>query len=227
MQKNIKHKTVKTPRVNAARARRQSRAEYEYQAARHHQSYVAAAVRRMYSHSGPLLICEALLFAVVGILMLIKPLAILSIMTIVIGIGLVLFGLYRTVAGFVVQHDMGGGAVDVVFGLINIVLGVLFCVFPIGSVVGLMYIFVVLFLFKAIRALVYALNMARVGTAHSGFDIAMSILLIVIAVALLFFPILGVVGVVYYVAIALIVYAIFDIYMFIQLLRLRNYVIEE
>lgn len=101
---------------------------------------VAASVKRLYNKSAPLLICEALLFGVAAILMVFKPVAILTALTFVIGIALILFGLYRTIAGFVVSRDAGGGWVDVLFGLINVVLGVLFCIYPVGSVISLVYI---------------------------------------------------------------------------------------
>ena len=74
---------------------------------------VAASVKHLYNKSAPLLICEALLFGVAAILMVFKPVAILTALTFVIGVALVLFGLYRTIAGFVVSRDAGGGQANV------------------------------------------------------------------------------------------------------------------
>lgn len=185
---------------------------------------MAAAVGRLYDKSAPLLICEALLFGAAAVLMFFKPIAILTVITYVIGIALVLFGLYRTVSGFVSSHSIGEGWLDVMFGLLNIVLGVLFCIYPVGSIVSLAYIFVILFLFKALRALVFAINMARAKFGHYIFNLILAIVLVVLAIALFFFPVATVVAVMYYLAITLLLYAASDVYMFIELMRLKRLV---
>lgn len=185
---------------------------------------IAAMVRRLYDKSAPLLICESMLFIVAGVFLLIKPVAILTALTFIIGIGLVLFGLYRTISGFVTSHNIGGGWFDVLFGLLNIVLGVLFCIYPVNSLISIVYIFVILFLFKALRALIFAINMARAKFGHYVFNLIMTIILVVLAVALLFFPMAGAIALVYYMAITLFLYAVADIYMFIELMRLKRIV---
>lgn len=193
-------------------------------AARRGTSAVAASVKRLYNKSAPLLICEALLFGIAAILMVFKPVAILTALTFVIGIALVLFGLYRTIAGFVVSHDIGGGWFDVLFGLVNVVLGVLFCIYPVGSIISLVYIFVVLFLFKSLRALIFSINMIRAKFGHYWFDLIMSIILIALAVFLMVYPIAGAVVMVYYLAITLLLYAAADVYMYVEILRLKKMV---
>lgn len=185
---------------------------------------IASMVRRLYDKSAPLLVCESLLFIGAGVFLLIKPVAILTALTFIIGIGLVLFGLYRTISGFVTSHNIGGGWFDVLFGLLNIVLGVLFCIYPVNSLISIVYIFVILFLFKALRALVFAINMVRARFGHYVFNLIMAIILVVLAVALLFFPMAGAVAMVYYLAITLFLYAVADIYMFIELMRLKRMV---
>lgn len=183
---------------------------------------VAASVKRLYNKSAPLLICEALLFGIAAILMVFKPVAILTALTFVIGVALVLFGLYRTISGFVVSRDMGGGWFDVLFGLVNVVLGVLFCIYPVGSIISLVYIFVVLFLFKALRALVFSINMIRAKFGHYWFDLVMSIILIALAVFLMAYPMAGAVVMIYYLAITLLLYAAADVYMYIEVLKLKK-----
>lgn len=183
---------------------------------------IKSMVRRLYDKSAPLLICESLLFFVAGVFLLVKPVAILTALTFIIGIGLVLFGLYRTISGFITSRNIGGGWFDVLFGLINIVLGVLFCIYPVSSLLSVVYIFVILFLFKALRALIFAINMARAKFGHYIFNLVMAILLVALAVALLFFPMAGAIAMVYYLAMTLFLYAVADIYMFIELLRLKK-----
>lgn len=183
---------------------------------------IAASVKRLYNKSAPLLICEALLFGIAAILMVVKPVAILTALTLVIGIALILFGLYRTIAGFVVSRDVGGGWVDVLFGLVNIVLGVLFCIYPVGSIISLIYIFIVLFLFKSLRALIFSVNMIRAKFGHYWFDLIMSVILIVLAIFLMVYPMAGAVVMVYYLAAVLLLYAAADVYMYIEILRLKK-----
>ncbi len=185
---------------------------------------IAASVKRLYNKSAPLLICEALLFGVVAILMVVKPVAILTALTFVIGIALVLFGLYRTIAGFVVSRDMGGGWFDVVFGLLTVVLGVLFCIYPVGSIAAMVYIFVILFMLRALLSLIFSINMIRAKFGHYWFDLIVSILLIGLAIFLMFYPMAGAVVMVYYLAIALLLYAAADVYMYIEILRLKRLV---
>lgn len=185
-------------------------------------SPIAASVKRLYNKSAPLLICEALLFGIAAILMVVKPVAILTALTLVIGIALILFGLYRTIAGFVVSRDVGGGWVDVLFGLVNIVLGVLFCIYPVGSIISLIYIFIVLFLFKALRALIFSVNMIRAKFGHYWFDLIMSVILIALAIFLMVYPMAGAVVMVYYLAAVLLLYAAADVYMYIEILRLKK-----
>lgn len=187
---------------------------------------VAYGVQRLYSRSVPLLLGEALLFIGVGVLMLIKPLDVLMLLTLVLGGGLILSGLYRVIAGFVASYGYGGAWVDVVFGLINIAIGVLFCVYPLGAVISLVYVFVVLFGVKAFRALVFAINMARVRFGNWRLNFIVAMLLVVVTIMLLFYPTAGAIAVVVYLAIMLFMYALFDLYMFWQLRRLKRVIAD-
>ena len=91
---------------------------------------LAVHIQRMYNKSAPLLLFEAILFGAVAIFMLIKPLEILTVLTFIIGIALAVFGLYRMISGFVTSREIGGGWLDVLFGIVNVVLGILFCINP-------------------------------------------------------------------------------------------------
>ncbi|MBD5400790.1 hypothetical protein HDR61_03545 [bacterium] len=183
-------------------------------------------IQGLYNRSAPLLICEAALLFFAAVLMIFRPIAMLSMMTFVIGVGLILFGLYRTIAGFTVSRAPGGGWIDVIFGLMNIVLGVLFCVYPMDSSVGLVYVFIALLLFKAIKALIFAINMARARIGHYALDLTVAVVLFLLTVLLMFFPIVGAVAMVYLLAVILLMFAASDIYMFIELFHLKNQIKE-
>ena len=90
---------------------------------------VVASVGRMYRRGAPMLICEALLFFIAALVLIIRPVLVLTIFTYIIGVALLAFGLYRMISGFVASDDNGGGGIDVVFGVINIVLGIYYLAF--------------------------------------------------------------------------------------------------
>lgn len=184
--------------------------------------YVAHSVQRMYNKTAPVLIVESVVFMVLGILMLVNPLGFLSMITFVFGCALILIGFYRMVSGFIVSHETGGGWPDVLSGLISVIIGVLFLIFPLGSMVGLVYLFVVLFVFMAWRALVFAINMARVRFGNYVFNLVMAIALFCVSVWLLFYPTAGATAVVIYVAVILMMYAVANLYMYWVLRRLKR-----
>lgn len=181
-----------------------------------------ALVNKMYHNTAPLLLVEAILFAIMSILMLIKPVEILSAVTFVIGGVLVLFGLYRVSMVFVSNLGLGVGSFDVFFGLVTLILGVVFLVYPRDAMIGIIYVFVVLFLLNALRMLFFAINMARIGFGHYIIDILVSILMICLSVVLLFIPNVAVGIMVFFLAVILALYAAADVYMFVKLYRLRR-----
>ena len=181
-------------------------------------------IQNLYNRSAPLLICEAALLSLAAVFMIIRPVAMLGMLTFIVGVGLILFGLYRTVAGFMMSRAPGGGWIDVIFGLINIVLGVLFCAFPNGSALGMVYVFIALLLFKAVKALIFAINMTRARAGHYALDMTVAVVLFLLAVGLMFFPVVGEIALIYTVAVVLLMYAASDIYMFIELVHLKNMV---
>lgn len=207
---SLKSKTTKN--VRAVRAKRTPR------------NSVAASVGRLYRRGAPILIGEALLFVVAALILFVKPVLVLTVFTYIIGFALLIFGLYRMISGFIANNNNAGGGIDVIFGLINIVLGVLFVVYPSGSLVSVAYIFVVLFFFKALRILIFAINLVRARFGHYLIVLAASLVLFALAVALFFFPLGTFIAMTYYLAVLLVVYAIADIYMFIELTKLQQLV---
>ena len=213
-----KTKAVRT--TNTKRRKRISPREKE------RRNSVVAAINRMYRKSASLLIGEAVLFIATAAVLFFKPVLVLTIFTYIIGAALLLFGLYRMASGFMYNADMGGGGIDVVFGLINIVLGILFIVYPSGSLVSVAYICVILFFFKALRVLIFAINLARARFGHYVITLIGGIALFALAVALFFFPLGAFIAMTYYLAGLLLVYAFADIYMFVELGKLKQIVNE-
>jgi uncharacterized membrane protein HdeD (DUF308 family) len=179
-------------------------------------------IQRLYNKSAPMLLLEAVLFAVFGAFMLIQPVGFLSVMVTVFAVVLMLIGFYRVVSGLVASQEYGGGWMDVLFGLFDIIIGVLFFAYPIGSVIGMMYLFVILFIVQSVHSLIFAINITRARWGNYVLNLILSLGLLGVAVSLLFFPLAGAVLGVMILAILLIVYAIADLYMFIQIYRLHN-----
>lgn len=179
-------------------------------------------MQRLYNKSAPMLILESVLFAVFGVFMLIQPVGFLSVMVTLFAIMLMLIGGYRVVSGLVASQEYGGGWMDVLFGMFDIIIGVLFFAYPIGSVIGIIYLFVILFIMHSVRSVIFAINITRARFGHYILNLILSLILLGVAISLLFFPLAGAVLGVWIMAILLLVYAMVDIYMFIQIYRLRD-----
>lgn len=178
--------------------------------------------KRVYRHTAPLLLGEAILFIAVAVLMMIKPVEILSAVTFIVGAVLVLFGLYRVSMVFVSTQGLTAGTFDVFFGLVTFVLGVVFCIYPYGATVGVIYIFIVMFLMNALRLLFFAVNVARARIGNHTADVLVAIGLVILALSLLFMPNLAIGVLVWFLAIYLMLYAGADIYMFMRLVQLKR-----
>lgn len=183
---------------------------------------IGEVIKRIYRNTAPLLVGEAILFIIAGVLMLVWPIEFLSVVTFVIGAALVMFGLYRVSMVFVSNLGFGISVYDVFLGLVTLILGVVFCVYPNDAAMGIIYVFVVLFLLNALRMLFFAINMLRIGFGYYRVDLIASIIMLILSCGLLVFP--GIAGAVMVVCLAvyLFVYAAIDIYMFLKLLNLRH-----
>lgn len=208
---------VKSEKTKSVRAGRAHSANY---------NPVAASVKRLYNKSAPLLICEALLFGAAACFMLFKPIVTLTMIMLIVGVALVLFGLYRTIAGFVVPRSAGGGWFDVVFGLLTVVLGVLFCVHPTNSVEVAIFTFAILFALRALLALVFSINMIRAKFSFYWFDLIVAVLLLGLSVLMFVYPWLGGTILSAYLAATLLLYAAADVYMYVEILRLKKAVTD-
>lgn len=186
-----------------------------------------AYVKRLYNKSAALLISEAIMFIIAAVILFFWPVQFLATLTLFIGIVIGLFGLYRLVIGLVGDGRPGTSrGLDITFGLVNILIGILFCVYPTGTTIGLFYVFAVLFMVRAIQALLFAINMVRARFGHYILDLIMALLLVGIAIFILVYPVAGIVTMVYYVAITLLLYAISNIYMYFELKRLKRELVD-
>lgn len=183
---------------------------------------IGEVIKRIYRNTAPLLVGEAILFTIVGILMLVRPIEFLGMLTFIIGAVLVVFGLYRVSMVFVSNLGVSIGAYDVFFGLVTLILGVVFCVYPHDAAVGLIYVFAVLFLLNALRMLFFAINMLRIGFGYYRVDLIVAAVMVVLSAMMLVFPAETGGVLVVCLAIFLLLYAAIDVYMFLKLLNLHH-----
>ena len=183
---------------------------------------VGEVIKKIYRNTAPLLVGEAILFVIAGVLMLMRPVEFLSVLTFVIGAALVVFGLYRVSMVFVSNLGLSIGTYDVFFGLVTLILGVVFCVYPHDAAVGLIYVFGVLFLLNALRMLFFAINMLRIGFGYYRVDLIAAVVMVVLSALLLIFPTIVGGFLVVCLAVFLLFYAAMDIYMFLKLLNLHH-----
>ena len=170
----------------------------------------------------PLLFVEALVFTVTAIMMIFNPTGMLTAATFVVGAFLIVFGMYRIGISFINSGNKLSGSMDSFLGILSVVLGIVFCIYPHGVAMGVVYIFVVLFLLNALRLLFFSYNLARIKYGHYVFDLVFSGALVLIAAALLLAPNLAGGILVLLLAIYLLMYAAADVYMFVKLVRLKR-----
>lgn len=170
----------------------------------------------------PLLFVEALVFSATAIMMIFNPSGMLTAATFIVGAFLVVFGLYRIGLSFVDSEKKSSSSVDSFLGILSVVLGIVFCIFPHGVAMGVVYIFVVLFLLNALRLLFFSYNLARIKYGHYVFDLVFSGTLVLVAAALLLAPNLAGGILVLLLAIYLLMYAAADVYMFVKLVHLKR-----
>ena len=181
------------------------------------------SLKKVYSKNVPLLAFEAVFFIFAAVLIFLMPLQVMATLTILFGIILALFGLYQILGGFFAKEKEGSGKViNIFFGIVNLVLGLVFFLQPVGSMIALVYIFAILFLIKALRTFVIALEMSRAKVGPYGLEIAISIFMAALAVLVLFYPALGAKMAMYFIGATLILYALADTHMYVELTKIKK-----
>ena len=90
----------------------------------------------------------------------------------------------------------------------------------------MMYLFILLFIVHAVNSVIFAINMTRAHFGHYVLNLVLSIILLAVAVSLLFFPLAGAVIGVVILAVLLLIYAAADLYMFLEVRRLKNKILD-
>lgn len=150
----------------------------------HKRNKLMTIMDRLYRVSAPILVGEALLFAALALMMFLNPIGFMTTVTVVVGIALVVFGLYRISMVLVSGNGFALGVFDVVLGFLSLVLGIVFFVYPYDILTGLAYVFILLFLLNALRMLFFGINMMRLGFERYKLELWISIGMLVLVILL-------------------------------------------
>lgn len=188
---------------------------------------VRKSIQKLYSKTAPLLMFESVLFLFAAVLFFVHPLQILAALTVVMGAVLALFGLYQIFIGlFSSSEENPSKAFNAVFGIVDIIIGIVFFLQPAGSMIAIMYVFAALFLFRSIQYLILSIRMWQANFGHYVINTLLSLAMIVMAVLIFFFPGLGAVTAMYYVGVILVFYALSNLFMYRELFKLRKHITE-
>ncbi|MCL1785889.1 MAG: DUF308 domain-containing protein [Alphaproteobacteria bacterium] len=184
---------------------------------------VSESIGKLYGDNSPLLLFESVLFLFAAILIFLRPVQVFATLTWLLGAALALFGIYQLLAGFFDTKKNSSEVFAGIFvGIVNIVLGLVFFLQPVGTMFVLVYIFAALFLVKAIRTFILALDMRRAKAGRHALDIVMSLGMGALAVATLFFPLLGAAAAMYFIGATLVLYAFANFHMYGELAKLKE-----
>lgn len=173
---------------------------------------------RLYINTIPLQVAEGFLLLLVATFIFVNPSLMVVYFSVIIGLGLLLFGLFRVCISFIKSKNKSGGLFDLFLGLINLMFGIVFCVYPRGATVGLVDVFSVLFVFKSLCFVIFSCCLARAKFGWYRFSMMFSLLMLMMSVVLFKFSFSSM----YCLALFMLIYAIGNVYMFFELLRLRR-----
>ena len=127
----------------------------------------------------------SIVFLIIGALMLANPNQVVAFIAYICGICLIFFGLYAAFKNyFDTKHDSNTPSTDLIYGIISIVIGVIF--FFLANIFGkiLQYVFGAWMLFMGISKLISALQVERNKRNDKNFKIQLIIAIILIGAGL-------------------------------------------
>jgi uncharacterized membrane protein HdeD (DUF308 family) len=177
--------------------------------------------QKSYNKTSSFLLIEAILFGFAALFIFIKPVQILTSLTFIFGMILTFFGLYQTITG-INEKKASGKNMHLVFGIINLMLGLIFFIAPSGAMITIVYMLAIMFFVKAIKSLILSIKLYKAKAGNYKFEVIMSSIMVFLSSFVLFFPRFGIVTFMYYIGIMLTLYAIADIRMYKNLSNLKS-----
>ena len=169
------------------------------------------------------LLMESILFGLAALLIFIKPITILTSLAFIFGIFLAIIGLYQISSGFKSNNkNNSANNLTIAFGIMNLVLGLVFLLQPSGALYTIIYVFAILFFIKSIKFFIFSLKLYKAKSGKHLIDIIISGIMLLLSVVVLFFPEISLVTFMYYIGFMFLVYAVSDARMYAAFMKIKN-----
>lgn len=218
MAKRKKHSTVKKRKTSNAATRsantqnarqtRQSQMDGAEMMFETRESGAIAFFKKMISKHSNILIAEGILFMLLAVLMIANPTKTLFIIIAMLGVIVTVFGVYYLVRTLVNKNSVLSAVLDIIFSLINILLGIVLIVYPQLSFSVFITFLAIVFLVRGIYFFVMSIDLFRYDTSSGIIGIVVSLLSILLFAFVIFYPIAAAYAATFYIAISLIVYGL-------------------
>lgn len=167
-------------------------------------------LKKMISKHSNILIIEGILFLLLSILMIAHPTQTMFVIIAALGVIVTVFGVYYLVRTLIQKNNDRSTVLDIIFSMINILLGIVLIVFPQLSFSVFITFLAIVFLVRGIYFFVMSIDLFRYDTSSGVIGIVVSLLSILLFAFVVFYPIAAAYAATFYIAISLIVYALTD-----------------
>lgn len=165
---------------------------------------------------------------VLGVFMLTSPAITYELMTLLLGLALVIFGIIRLIVGIVNKNFFVSRAAVIIGAVLDIALGVLLSANPGIAAISLPLILGMWMLYQSFMMINYAADLKSFKVKGYGLTLFCGVVLLVLSVLILLRPIsIGMVTVAIYVSISFIIYGLSEIISAFRLRSLHDRIDEE
>ncbi len=186
-------------------------------------SVTVKKIKGLHKRTASFLLIESILFGLAALFIFVKPVEILTSLAFIFGLVLTVIGLYQSITGiFIKDKNTAGRNLTIAFGIVNVILGLLFLLQPSGALYAIVYAFAILFFVKSIKSLIFSIKLYKEKIGNYVIDIVISGVMLFLSSLILFFPELGLITFMYYIGIMFSVYAIADAHMYMEFLKLKE-----
>lgn len=169
-----------------------------------------SALKKLISKHTNIFIIEGMLFFLLAIMMMVRPTQTLYFIVATLGIVITVFGVFYLVRTLTNKNYDSTSVMDVIFSVINIILGVILIIYPQISFSVFITFLAIIFLVRGIYFLLMSVDLLKYDTIIGITGIIVSLLSLLLFGFVIFYPIAAAYAATYYIAICLIVYAITD-----------------
>lgn len=163
-----------------------------------------------------------------GVFMLTNPTITYEMMTLLLGLAMILFGIIELIVGLFSKNFFTSRAATIIGAILNIVLGVLLAANPGIAAITLPLILGMWMLYQSFMTISYAGDLKGFKVKGYGLTLFCGIVLLVLSVLILLRPItIGMMTVAIYISLSFIIYGISEIISAFRLKSIHNIIDEE